>query len=168
VPLQSDDVGLRNGSWRGPLNTPHVQPTGSSETSGLIPGVTPPSLPPTQPAMTGRGIVGAFVKICQRWHLSPNEQVVLLGYRGSEFLGRQILEGNILTPSQDVRDRATYILTISVGLGALFDDAQGAELAWLDAPRDDLNARSPLAYMLEGRMANVIEVAMMVNRERGM
>jgi hypothetical protein len=78
------------------------------------------------------------------------------------------LEGNVLSPPQDVRDRATYILTISIGLGALFDDAEDAELAWLNAPRDDLNGRSPLAYVLEGRMANLLEVALMVNRERGM
>jgi hypothetical protein len=125
-------------------------------------------LPPTQPTTAGRGVVGAFAKICQRWHLSLDEQVILLGYKGSDFLGRQILEGNILSPPQDVRERATYILTISVGLGALFDDAERAELAWLNAPRNDLNGSSPLAYMLEGHMVNVIEVALIVNRERGM
>jgi len=71
-------------------------------------------------------------------------------------------------PSQDVRERAGYILAISVGLGSLFDDSERAELAWLKAPRDALNGNSSLAYMLEGRMANLMHVATMVARERGM
>lgn len=61
-----------------------------------------------------------------------------------------------------------YILAISVGLGSLFDNSERAELAWLNAPRDALNGSSPLAYMLEGRMANLVDVATMVARDRGM
>ena len=75
---------------------------------------------------------------------------------------------HVLSPPQDVQERAGYVLAISVGLGSLFDDAEDAELAWLNTPREDLKGRSPLACMLEGRMANVIEVALLVNRERGM
>jgi hypothetical protein len=165
--LLQSNRGLTNGGLLSAQNEPFVQPTVQRET-GLIPNAAPISFPPSQSTAAGRGVVGAFSKICQRWHLSLEEQVVLLGYKGSGFLGRQILEGNLLTPPQDARDRATYVLTISLGLGALFDDAEGAELAWLNAVRDDLNGRSPLGYMLEGKMANVLEVALLVNRERGM
>jgi hypothetical protein len=147
------------------LNVP-IQQTHGFHATGLAPVVTTQLLP-TQPAAAGRGVIGAFVKICQRWHLSRADQIVLLGFKGSEFFGEQLLEGNLLSPPQDAVERAGYVMAISIGLGSLFDDAEGAELAWLNTNRDDLNGRSPLAYMLEGRMSHVMEVALLVNRERG-
>jgi hypothetical protein len=114
------------------------------------------------------GLLNAFAKTCQRWHLRPEQQIILLGYKGSEFFGGQLLEGRVLALPQDVRERTGYILAISVGLGSLFDGSEEAELAWLNAPRAALNGRSALIFMLEGRMANVMDVAAMVARERGM
>ena len=125
-------------------------------------------VPPKQAASFNSGAIDAFVKTCQRWHLSPEQQIILLGYNGSEFFGQQLLEGRLIAPSQDVRERAGYILAISIGLGSLFDNSERAELAWLNAPRDALNGNSALAYMLEGRMANLMHVTTMVARERGM
>lgn len=124
--------------------------------------------PPTQSPSSSKGIVDAFAKTCQRWHLSSAEQVVLLGYKGSEFVGEQLLKGRFLALSQDAQDRTGYILGISVGLGALFDEAEVAELAWLTAPREALSGQSALNFMLEGRMANLMVVAGMVARERGL
>ena len=131
---------------------------------------SPPTfdVPPKQTVSAKSGTIDAFIKTCQRWHLSPQQQITLLGYNGSEFFGQQLLEGRLVAPPQDVRERAGYILAISVGLGSLFDDFERAELAWLNAPRDALNGSSPLAYMLEGRMANLVDVATMVARDRGM
>lgn len=152
------------------LNAPEPQRVQHIEGFGLagLASRTTFDVPPTQAASVKSGIIDAFVKICQRWHLSPKQQVILLGYDGSEFFGQQLLEGRLIAPSQDVRERAGYILAISVGLGSLFDNSERAELAWLKAPRDALNGNSPLAYMLEGRMANLMHVATMVARERGM
>jgi hypothetical protein len=124
--------------------------------------------PPTQSLPPSKGLVDAFVKTCQRWHLPPAQQVVLLGYTGSEFLGQQLLEGRVLALSQDAQDRTGYILGISVGLGALFDESEEAELTWLAAPREALSGQSALSFMLEGRMANLMVVAAMVAHERGL
>jgi hypothetical protein len=117
-------------------------------TGGLVPAAVR-NLPPTQPATTKSGVLDAFAKTCQRWHLSPEQQIILLGYKGSEFFGLQLLEGRVLTPPQDVRERAGYILAISIGLSSLFDESEQAELAWLNKPREALNGHSALAYMLE-------------------
>jgi hypothetical protein len=125
-------------------------------------------VPPKQATSHRSGIVDAFIKTCQRWHLSQAQQIILLGYKGSEFFGLQILDGLVLAPSQDVRDRAGYVLAISVGLGSMFDESEHTELKWLNAPRDSFNGSSPLAYMLEGRMENLMNVATMVAHERGL
>jgi hypothetical protein len=123
---------------------------------------------PAQSPPSYKGLVDVFAKTCQRWHLSSAEQVILLGYKGSEFLGQQLLEGLFLELSQDTRDRVGYILGISLGLGALFDEHEEAELSWLMAPRDALSGRSALNFMLDGRMVNLMIVADIVARERGL
>jgi hypothetical protein len=167
--LQPNGMGLADGTvaqWSAPMPQ-HVQQKEPLGTAGLTSGLTSDA-PPKQTASVRSGTIDAFLKTCQRWHLSQDQQIVLLGYKGSEFFGLQLLEGRVLSPPQDVRERAGYILAISVGLGSLFEDSERAELAWLNAPREALNGSSPLAYMLEGRMANLMDVAAMVAHERGM
>src|SRR5947209_992001 len=87
----------------------------------------PQAIHPLQTPVVRRGLMDAFVKTCQRWRLSEQEQIILLGYRENEFLGAKLLNGRFLHPPQDVRDRAAYILSISVGLGAVFDESINAE-----------------------------------------
>jgi len=168
--LQPNGAGLSDrdaGAHWNALIPQHVQHEAAFWSAGLAPGVTL-NLPPMQPVSVRSGVLDAFAKTCQRWHLSLEQQIVLLGYKGSEFFGLQLLEGRVLSPPQDVTERAGYILAISIGLGSLFGESERAELAWLNAPRDALNGSSPLAYMLEGRMANLMNVAAMVAHERGM
>ncbi len=177
MPLQPNGAGLTE-SDVAYLNVPAPQRIQRIEGLGVAGLASEPTfdvspkqtadVPPKQIASAKIGTIDAFVKTCQRWHLSPQQQVTLLGYKGSEFFGQQLLEGRLVAPPQDVRERAGYILAISVGLGSLFDDSEHAELAWLNAPRDALSGSSPLAYMLEGRMANLMYVATMVARERGL
>jgi hypothetical protein len=169
MPLQPNGAGLtENGAAH--LNAP--APQGRQYVEGLgISGLTAGpafNVPPQQTTSAKSGTIDAFLKTCQRWHLLPQQQIILLGYSGSEFLGEQLLKGRLIAPPQDVRERAGYILAISVGLGSLFDESETAELAWLSNPRDALNGRSPMAYMLEGRMANLMYVATMVAHERGL
>jgi hypothetical protein len=165
--LQPNGAGLTEGA-AAYLNAPaRIQHIEGFKVEGLTSGLTF-DVPQKQTTSTKSGTIDAFVKICQRWHLSPQQQITLLGYDGSEILGQLLLEGRLIAPPQDVRERAGYILAISVGLGSLFDNAESAELAWLNAPRDVLSGSSSLAYMLKGSMANLMYVATMVARERGL
>jgi hypothetical protein len=168
--LQSDGKGLTDDSAVAHLNAPAPQRVQYEEGFGLAGLASRPTfdVPPNQGASVKSGTIDAFVKTCQRWHLSPEQQIILLGYSGSGFFGQQLLEGRFLAPSQDVRERAGYVLAISLGLSALFDNSERTELAWLNTPRDVLSGKSPLAFMLEGRMVNLMDVAAMVARERGM
>jgi Protein of unknown function (DUF2384) len=168
--LRPNGMGLSESATAAYLNVPaplRVQHIEDTKAAGLGSRLTF-DVPTKQTPSALSGTIDAFVKTCQRWHLSPQQQIILLGYDGSGFFGQQILDGRLLAPPQDVRERAGYVLAISIGLGSLFDESERAELEWLNAPRDVLNGRSPLAYMLEGRMANLMYVAMMVARERGL
>lgn len=113
-----------------------------------------------------KGIIEAFVKTCQRWKLSEQHQLILLGYNDHEF-GREILRGRWLKVPQDVKDRTGYLLGISLGVGAIFDEVVEAELAWLNAPHPELNG-PPMAVMLEGRMKGLMIVSKVVANERAL
>jgi hypothetical protein len=115
-----------------------------------------------------KGAIQAFVKTCERWKLATKDQIVLLGYGTNHTTGANILNGRVLSPSQDVRDRTGYVLGISLGLGAVFDESAEVELAWLRKPHPKLGKVAPLTYMLEGRMANLIAVADLVAEERAL
>lgn len=168
--LQPNGHGLSEGAAV-PSNLPPPQRAQQNEPGGIAGRASGAKFdvpPPQQSAALRSGIVDAFVKTCQRWHLAPAQQIILLGYKGSEFFGVQILDGFVLSPPQDVRDRVGYILAISVGLGFMFDDLERAELAWLNAPRKAFDGNTPLVHMLEGRMENLMNVAAMVAHERGL
>ena len=145
---------------------------GLSSQDAFLPQPARPFFPQPAPAMqvapARQGLIDAFVNTCQRWRLNESSQLILLGYSGNETLGLEILHGNYLRPPQDARDRAGYVLGISLGLGAIFNEVLEAELAWLNTPHPALASRTPLSFMLLGKMANVMSVAALVAKERGL
>ena len=115
-----------------------------------------------------RGIIDAFVKVCERWQLKQVEQTKLLGYQPSDVVGRLLLAGGITPSSQDTRDRVGLVVGISLGLGALFDESVEAEVIWLNSERVELQGRSALEHMLQGRISNLFFVEQLVRLERGL
>ena len=114
------------------------------------------------------GIIDAFVKVCQRWCLDENDQMKLLGFSSDDFFGKLILKGIDRALPHDIDDRATCVVGIGMSLFSLFGESAEAEIHWLNHPRTNLQNRSPLAYMLEGRMENIFTVVNMVKHERGL
>jgi Protein of unknown function (DUF2384) len=60
------------------------------------------------------------------------------------------------------------LLAISVGLGAIFNEVIDAERKWLNLSNSKLNGKTPLDFMLEGRMGNILMVLRLVEQERGL
>ena len=112
-------------------------------------------------------VIKIFIKTCERWRLDEEQQWILLGYRAEGDVRRSIFFGNFNVLSRDVEDRAGYVIGISLGLSALFQDKLEAELSWLNEPRAKLSSKSAIDYMLEGGMVNLIVVSEMIKRERG-
>jgi hypothetical protein len=121
---------------------------------------------PHQRVAPRHGVVDAFLNTCDRWKVSDKEKLILLGYGDSPVLGNQILDSRTIAIPQDVRDRAAYLLAISVGLGTIFHEVADAERAWLNLSSPGLGDKAPLAFMLEGRMANLTKVLRLVEQER--
>lgn len=117
--------------------------------------------------VTRKGVVEGFTRTCERWGLTRAQQIVLLGYSGNELLAQPILLGRARA-SRDVEDRTGYVLSISIGLGALFDNSVRAELDWLRRPHKDLANTSPMDFMLRGGMFDIVRVNELVQKERGL
>ena len=124
------------------------------------------SLPQVVPTIR-KGVVDGFIKTCERWGLSKAEQVILLGYMGDELGAEQIFRSRIRA-SRDVVDRTGYVLGISIGLAALFNESIAAEKDWLRRPNPKLNNAIPLAVMLDGKMISLITIFNLVNYERAL
>src|SRR6185437_6236183 len=86
-----------------PSSFPPPQHAQQNEPSGILGRASGAEFnaPLQQSAFPRSGTIDAFIKTCQRWHLSSAQQIVLLGYRGSELFGAQILDGLVLSPPQD-------------------------------------------------------------------
>ena len=128
----------------------------------------PPSYQECRVARKAAGIFDAFVQTCQRWRLDPNEQAILLGRPPDDALAMHLLDGRVRVWSRDTEDRAGYVAAISLGLGSLFSENIESENEWLRQERNQLSRRTPLAHMLEGSMANLLDVANLVHEERGL
>ena len=115
-----------------------------------------------------RGELKIFVETCQRWRLKLKDQVILLGYQSADSIGMQILNGRVRAHSRDIKDRSGYVIAISIGLGILYGESIDAENQWLRNPRQILDGKSPLDYMLGGQMIDLITINRMVERERGL
>lgn len=115
-----------------------------------------------------QGVLNAFEKTCQRWNLDEDEQKILLGDQLGISSGRQLFVRYRKVVSRDMKDRVGYVVAISLGLGILFDENSELERRWLNRSLEKLQGKSPLAYMLEGGMKNLITVNDIVEKERGL
>lgn len=113
------------------------------------------------------GLMTAFSNTCYRWKLPPELHLTLLGLGDDRSLGNQILYG-VLKPPRDVRARASCVIAISLGLGALFRENLTAELDWLETANERLTGRSPLAFMLDGDYLNLFAARREVERMQGL
>ena len=141
--------------------------TGFFAEAGLIPRLVPFDTGSFQqtPLITS-GLMDVFVKTCQRWRLTDEQQMVLLGYPGAELYFHQLKFGQTPLISQDAKDRIGYLLHISIGLGSIYNEVEEAELAWLSRARERFDNASALQFMLRGKMMHLIAVSDAVLEER--
>ena len=126
-----------------------------------------PIIPKLESSSEHNVVKKVFAKTCERWRLDEEQQWILLGYTANAGIEWRKLVGKLKELPRDAEQRAGFVIGISLGLSALFQENLEAELSWLNEPRANLEFNSALDYMLEGGMMNLIVVSGMVKRERG-
>ncbi|MCP4315602.1 MAG: hypothetical protein GY789_06170 [Hyphomicrobiales bacterium] len=122
----------------------------------------------TQASSTPAGLTDGYRKICQRWNLNELQTAKLLNLENDLGLCQLILSGQVPPITGDLKDRMTYIIGISVGLGFLFNDDKEAELHWLNMDKEQFDGLSALNHMLDGSFANLLSVVQTVESARGL
>lgn len=104
-----------------------------------------------------------FFKIAERWGLSADEQIALLGSPGRSTFFKWKKDGGGLPA--DTRERLSHILGIWKSLRIVFTQDERGE-AWIRAQNRYFDGASALDVMLEG-MAGIIRVRRYLDVQRG-
>ena len=107
--------------------------------------------------MAGPGL-RTFFRICEKWRVLPEQQVLILGCRDGTTLDAW-LRGNYAEVSDDVLIRISYVLGIYKALHSIFPDERNAD-SWVTAPNSAplLAGRSAIDLMVEGGVGGLASV----------
>jgi hypothetical protein len=112
--------------------------------------------------------LAAFFKITEKWKLSTDEQIVLLGSpaRSTYFKWKRAVERG--SPPRDTLERISYLLGIYKALHILFPDGSTAD-AWITKPNMGplFGGRSALNVMLGGSVLDLLNVRRYLDAQRG-
>lgn len=108
-----------------------------------------------------------FFRIAERWDLSVEEQMNLLGMtaRSTFFKWKQDHDGRL---SLDTLERISYILGIFKALNILLPHEEPAD-TWIKKPNDApiFGGKSALERMLSGHVSDLYVVRQYLDAERG-
>jgi len=108
----------------------------------------------------------AFKAICDKWGLTEDQRLVLLGKPGRStyynWMGAKSIELN-----PDTLERISYILGIYKALHILLPDE--AADRWIQRPNRDpqFGGRPAIEFMLRGRVADLLRVRDYLDTQRG-
>ncbi len=100
----------------------------------------------------------AFFKLAEKWGLSVEEQMVLLGQPSRSTFYNWRSE-KISGVPHDTLSRLSHIMAIQHALHTLFSDDQQA-LDWVKKPNDQLAGQSALERLLAGEITDLYVVRM--------
>lgn len=109
----------------------------------------------------------AFFRLAERWKLSTEDQIVLLGVsaRSTFFKWKKDKDGHL---SLDTLERISYLVGIFKALHVLLPDEDAAD-AWIRKPNDAplFGGKPALDRMLSGRVVDLYVVRQYLDAERG-
>lgn len=106
----------------------------------------------------------AFFAIADRWKLSTDDQILLLGSPGRSTFFKWKKDGGSLPT--DTEERLSHLFSIWKALRILFtEDARGEE--WVRSPNRYFDGASALDVMLEGSVTSLYRVRRYLDAQRG-
>ncbi|HDZ74951.1 MAG TPA: DUF2384 domain-containing protein [Aurantimonas coralicida] len=106
----------------------------------------------------------AFQGLAELWHLSTEDQLLLLGSPGRSTFFKWKKEGGAIP--RDTVERVSHLLAIHKALEILLPDA-GAADGWVRRPNDYFSSQSALDVMRGGQMMDIFRVRQYVDAQRG-
>lgn len=108
------------------------------------------------------------LRILERWGCTPEEKAILLGVGTSTLYKLEAPHGRQRPLPRDLMERVSYLLNIHAALRTLFELPESL-YGWVRKPSSDpfYAGRSALEIMLQGRVADLYEVARRLGAVRG-
>lgn len=109
-----------------------------------------------------------FFNIANRWGLSTDEQMVLLGSPGRSTLFKWKANPAAADPRRDTLERVSYVLGIYKALQILLPEPAAAD-AWVRKPNGAplFGGKSALDRMLGGNVGDLMVVRQYLDAQRG-
>jgi uncharacterized protein (DUF2384 family) len=107
----------------------------------------------------------AFFRMAERWNLSTDQQITLLGSPPRSTFFKWKKEGGAVVPPDTV-ERLSHLLSIWKALQILFTSDQASD-AWMHSPNDFFNGDSALDVMLGGKVIDIYAVRRYLDAQRG-
>ncbi|MAS04166.1 MAG: DUF2384 domain-containing protein [Rhodobiaceae bacterium] len=106
----------------------------------------------------------AFFRMAERWNLSTDQQMILLGSPPRSTFFKWKKEGGTVPP--DTVERLSHLLSIWKALQILYTSDQASD-AWIHAPNDFFKGDSALDVMLGGKVIDIYAVRRYLDAQRG-
>lgn len=107
---------------------------------------------------------GIFLALAEKWGLSVDNQLILLGSPARSTYFKWKKDGGQLPT--DTEERISHLLGIFKALQILFPDPARAD-AWLSRPNQFFDGRSALDVMLGGTLQDILLVRGYLDAQRG-
>ena len=107
----------------------------------------------------------AFFRMAERWNLSTDQQITLLGSPPRSTFFKWKKEGGAVVPPDTV-ERLSHLLSIWKALQILFTSDQASD-AWMHSPNDFFYGDSALDVMLGGKVIDIYAVRRYLDAQRG-
>lgn len=107
----------------------------------------------------------AFFRMAERWDLSTDQQITLLGAPPRSTFFKWKKEGGGAIPPDTV-ERLSHLISIWKALQILFTTDQASD-AWIHKPNDFFNGDSAMDVMLGGRVIDIYNVRRYLDAQRG-
>lgn len=110
----------------------------------------------------------AFFNIAEKWQLSNQEQMTLLGLSNESTFYKWKKNPESTKLNQDTFERISYVLGIFKDLQTLLSDATAAD-KWVKTPNQAalFGGRTALDVMCQGRVADLFRVRQYLAAQRG-
>lgn len=106
----------------------------------------------------------AFLVMAEKWGLSTDDQIKLLGSPGRSTFFKWKKEGGALP--NDTGERLSHLLAICKALRILFTVDERGD-AWMRRPNDFFDGLSALDVMLVGGVSDIYRVRQYLDAQRG-
>lgn len=113
---------------------------------------------------SARAVLNAFFDIGEKWGLTTEDQMILLGRPARSTFFKWKKDGGTL--SVDTTERLSHILSIWKALQILYRDEQDAD-GWVNRKNRFFANQTPKERMLLGQVADLYVVRQYLDAERG-